>query len=327
MSAIFDIVRVSLGTVASMLARPARLPERAWLSEFTFRLAKQLIDESKAKPVTWLRERQALLKLIDGDLLKVSCQSEVIGSVECLSITPKSLSSINKTIIYLHGGGYTVGSAKAYRLTLAKLALASQAKVVGVEYRLAPEHAIPAAQEDCLMVSEALIEQHRDDPEMQLILMGDSAGGALCLATLNALENAALHNHIAACVLISPWVSPLEPSVLTLENEVSDILDRGITEHWKHNFYLHEGQKVYLEQMDIDPAIFPSLYIQAAGAEVFIGQIDSFVAGLKQAGCELRYEVFEGQFHVFQTFSPLVREASDAIGKIGEFLKTIKQGA
>jgi epsilon-lactone hydrolase len=326
MSAIIDIVRVSLGAVVSMLVKRARLPERAWSSEFTFRLAKQLIDESKTQPVTWLRERQALLTLIDGDLFKVSCQSEVIGKVECLAVTPKNIISIDKTIIYLHGGGYTVGSAKAYRLTLAKLAVASQAKVIGVEYRRAPEHEIPAAQEDCLTVSEVLIEQYRETSEMALILMGDSAGGALCLATLNALANADMHKDIAACVLISPWISPLDSSVLTVENEVSDILDRGITEHWKQNFYLHEGQKVYLEQMDIDPAILPSLYIQAAGAEVFIGQIDSFVAGLKQAGCELRYEVFEGQFHVFQTFAPLVREANDAIGRIGEFLKAIKQG-
>ena len=104
---------------------------------------------------------------------------------------------------------------------------------------------------------------------------------------------------------------------------MTDILDRGITDHWKQNFYLDESQAIYLHQADVDLEILPPCYIQAAGSEVFIAQINDFSERLKGAGCQLEYEEFPGQFHVFQTFAPLVREAQGAINKIGAFTRSL----
>jgi acetyl esterase/lipase len=316
--AIFDICRAATVSLGSMLYKPTRHPARSWLSEFTFRFIKYLIDKASVRPATWLRDRQNLLKLYAGDQNKVTCQNENIGGVDCLVTVPKSLPDPDNVIIYFHGGGYNVGSPEGYRLTMAKIALASEARVIGVKYRLAPEYEIPAAQEDCLAVTEALIDASSGK---KLSLMGDSAGGALCLATLKALSNADLHKKISSCVLISPWIEPLDIDALAVENESTDILGRHITHHWKQNFYAGNSQDTYLVHDQVDATILPKLYIQAAGAEVFISQINRLVARLEKAECDLSYEVFEGQFHVFQTFAPLVREADDALSKIGAFVR------
>ncbi len=317
MIAIFDLIRTGILSLFSMLCRPAHHPARSWVSELTFRFIKRLVNEGSVRPSPWLRQRQRLLKLYSPEQRKVNCQYENIGGVACLVTVPKSLPDPENIIIYFHGGGYTVGSAEGYRLTMAKIALASNARVVGVKYRLAPEHEIPAAQEDCLAVTETLIDACK---AKKLILMGDSAGGGLCLATMKALSNADLHNNIVACVLISPWIEPLNIEALATENEETDILGRNITHHWKQNFYLNSAQDTFLQHAYIDARILPKLYIQAAGAEVFIAQIDRWVKHLEEQACDLYYEVFEGQFHVFQTFAPLVREADAALEKIGAFI-------
>lgn len=316
--AIFDILCAAVISFGSLLYKPVRHSARSWSTEFTFRFIKQLVDKASVRSTPWMRQRQRLLTLYSPDQRKVVCQEENIGGIDCLVTVPKFLPDPSRVIIYFHGGGYNIGSPEGYRLTMAKIALASQARVIGVKYRLAPEYDIPAAQEDCLAVTEALINA---STEKKLTLMGDSAGGALCLATMKALSNADLHKNIASCVLISPWVEPLEINALAIENELTDILGRKITHHWKQQFYSDSSQDTYLVHAQIEASILPKLYIQAAGAEVFISQINRLAERLKNESCDLTYEVFEGQFHVFQTFAPLVREADDALSKIGTFVR------
>jgi len=317
--AVVDVLRVSILALVSCLLSPKKHVSRAWSSEYTFRLAKRLLRESSSQPLPWLRARQKLLKLYSPDLLKVTQHSEDIAGVPCISFCPKNTAKPDTLIIYFHGGGYAVGSADGYSLTQAKIALSAQAQVVGVEYRLAPENRVPAAQEDCLAVTEALIDLY---PERTIILMGDSAGGGLCLATLNALGNANLIESISASVLISPWLTPFQPELLEIEHEQSDILDRVILTHWVKAFSAGDASEAtYVDFGDIDVSALPPLYIQAAGAEVFSRQIEHFVEKLRQAEASHQYDVFDGQFHVFQTFSPLVREADQAISKIGEFVR------
>lgn len=318
--AIIDILCAGIISLVSMLCKPGRHNARSWLTEYTFRFIKRLVNQASVRPIPWMRARQDLLKLYSPDQRKVSCRRENIGGIDCLVTVPKLNLDPGNVVIYFHGGGYNVGSPEGYRLTMAKIALASDARVIGVKYRLAPEHDIPAAQEDCLAVTEALIDGAKGKA---LTLMGDSAGGALCLATLKALSNADLHKKISACVLISPWVEPLDTQALALENEPTDILDRHITHHWKQHFYHDSAQDTYLVHAQVDISILPKLYIQAAGAEVFFSQIDRLAKRLEQEGCDLKYDVFEGQFHVFQTFAPLVREADGALEKIGQFVRQV----
>lgn len=326
MLAVLDVLFTSLKTILSCLINRRKLPQRSWRAEFVQRLAKSLLTRAIGKPFSWVRQRQAVLTLYSPALFRVKRIRSNIAGVPCIELKPKS-GETDKTLIYFHGGGYAVGSATGYQLMGAKLALRCQANVILVDYRLIPEHPLPAAQDDCYAVVR---ESLRDGRGGNYYLMGDSAGGALCLSSLKRLqqntENVDVSvKDICACVLISPWLTPLHPERLTIENERHDILDRAITDNWVNAFFLEENLRSELEfdnseSLGIEKELVPPIYLQVAGAEIFIGQVLAFAEQLKTGGYVYQLDLFDDQFHVFQTFAPLVPEAEDALDKLAEFI-------
>ena len=327
MLALFDVLFTSIKILFSCLVNRQKLANRSWRGEFIVRLAKSLLTRSIGKEFSWVRKRQAILTLYSPALFKVKRQSLLIASVPCIAIQPKKLSEPEKTILYFHGGGYAVGSAAGYQLMGAKLALRCKAKVILVDYRLVPEHPLPAAQDDCYAVTLEYLKQKQD---LSLILMGDSAGGALCLSTLKRLqahraEQPYSPQDIAACVLISPWLAPLNPELLSIENETSDLIDKAITDNWVSAFFESENLRGELDfshvaSLGLNKDIMPPVYLQVAGAEIFLKQNLLFAEQLQASGFQIQLDVFEDQFHVFQTFAPLVPEAEHALDKIAEFV-------
>jgi len=341
MMALIDIVRISVLSFISMFGVRRKYPARSWSTELTFRLAKRLLRESVGKPISWLRARQNLLTLFSPALLNVTKTKTVIAGVKCSRLVPKSVADPTTVIVYLHGGGYVVGSPAYYNLTMAKIALASKACVIGVDYRLAPEHALPAAQDDCLAVTKALLASSSNQGDEQLknkkiILMGDSAGAALCLSVIKRLSKEVIatsssRNKVDACVLISPWLAAMDQTKLELAHEESDMLDRVILKHWTETILKDKSiltdkaqQAEHLDFTEMDVSVLPPVYIQSAGAEVFNQQVLTFAERLKLAKVDYKHDVFDQQFHVFQTLSPLVREANNAILKIGTFVKSVR---
>jgi acetyl esterase/lipase len=325
MLAALDVFFTCLKVFVSCLLDREKLPKRSWRGEFIFRLAKSFLTRSIGKNYQWIRARQRMLTLYSPDLFKVKLEQTMLAGVSCIEIKPKKIPEPKKVIVYIHGGGYAVGSAQGYKLMGAKLALMCQAKVIMVDYRLVPDFALPAAQDDCYAVTDYVIGR---DADKKIILMGDSAGGALCLSTLKRLHDAQPEkvNKIAASVLISPWVAPLSFENLSLENEATDMLDRHITQYWVDTFYQNETQKDYVDfsnisSLGIPKDQWPKVYIQVAGAEVFFKQVQALSAQLDAFGVKHDIDNFEDQFHVFQTFSPVVPEASDALKGIATFLR------
>lgn len=109
---------------------------------------------------------------------------------------------VERTVMYLHGGGYIFGNIDTHKPVCAYLSRVAHAQVLSVDYRLAPEHPCPAALQDALHWYRELLRQ---GPASSLILAGDSAGGGLVLACLQAAQQAGLPMP-AAAVLFSPWV-------------------------------------------------------------------------------------------------------------------------
>ena len=123
-----------------------------------------------------------------------------LGSVPCRHYAPLNAQG---TVLYLHGGGYVAGSPESHRAITSHLAKFANARVVVPDYRLAPEHACPAAIEDAVAVYDALLAEGVDPAN--LVIAGDSAGGGLTLATLQALKSTGKPLP-AATLLLSPWV-------------------------------------------------------------------------------------------------------------------------
>ncbi len=315
-----DVFRIFILVLLSMLVSPQRLSKRSWGSEFVCRIFKRLGKESIGKPITWLRARQERLTLFSADTLKVNNTFKYVAGVACTSFTPKQGYDGDTVIIYLHGGGYVFGSVSVYALTMARIALETNAKVIAPEYRLAPEHALPAAQNDCLTVTLEILN-NVENKDKKVILMGDSAGGGLCLATLKSLNDIDNVKNIDGCVLISPWLAATDNDWVEQKNEQYDVLGIDVLSHIMG--VINKDKKTqaqYLNFMDMDVSVLPPLYIQAGSVEVLGKQISAFAARLKHANADYQYDVFEHQFHVFQIFAPLVKEEVEAIKRIGAFV-------
>ena len=132
-----------------------------------------------------------------------------------ISVEPCSIDSINaewvkasnaaedRVILYLHGGAYIMGSINTHRDLASRLSAASGAKVLQIDYRLAPEHPHPAALDDAKSAYSWLVK--RGYSPNKIVIAGDSAGGGLALATLISLRDAGIKLP-AAALFLSPWI-------------------------------------------------------------------------------------------------------------------------
>lgn len=318
-----DILGATSSAFSSMMVRRGSLNARSLRAEFSCRFIQTLLNQSLDKPHDWLRDCQKALAMRGPALFKVDSKSIEINGVSCLECVPKAerRKSI-PTIVYFHGGGYVVGSVQGYHYTLAKLSLLCNARVIGVDYRLAPEHPFPAPQQDALAVVNSVLE--RATPQDHIFLAGDSAGGGMALNTLRELKEEGRSGAIDGAVLISPWVRPFEPECLEQDFAPNDILSEALLERWSGCFGDNHTEAVRVSDFSETSFIgFPPIYVQAGGSEMFKPQVDDLVKRLRADRVNTAYDVFPDMFHVFQTFSPLVPEADRALALIAKKIERL----
>jgi acetyl esterase/lipase len=223
----------------------------------------------------------------------------------------------SRVVLYLHGGGYSLGSARAYRGLGKRIAYAAQARVVIPDYRLAPEHVFPAAVEDAVASYRWLLATGVEPG--QIAVAGDSAGGGLALALLVSLRDASAP--LPACaVLLSPFAD-LEcrgESYTTLA-ELDPIVSREMG--------LSMGRAYVGDREPSDPlaspvnaalAGLPPLLIQVGSREVVL---DDARAIARQAGHSATLDVWPGMVHVWHLFASALAEGQRAIEEIGSFIQ------
>ena len=309
LSAMLDVVRAGSNASALLLLRARKTQRRSLRAEWVARLARLLLQEAEHEPADWLRARQALLRIPGPALSKVTFAQQVMAGVSCLVCQPNQHQTCAPHIVYFHGGGYVVGSADDYRYTLAELASRLHTTVIAPDYRLAPEFPVPAAQNDCQHVLSAVFQEN----ENRVVLMGDSAGGALVLDVLRQLEEED-KSRISGLALFSPWVSPGRAEGLLDEADADDFLSADILNSWLKQA---DPYGCYRERLDFSnmqhmPVDVPVL-VQSGGLEIMQPQIAQFVAHLRHVRAHIDWQEYEGLFHVFQTLAPLVPEANLAL--------------
>lgn len=216
-------------------------------------------------------------------------------------------------ILFLHGGGYSLGSAQSHKPYASKLAAALKLRLVSLDYRLAPEDVYPAGVEDAC---DALI-QLRKETEGPLIVSGDSAGGGLTLSSVIAHRDAG-HAMPDALYLISPWAD------LTMSGE--SVRTREAADPMLKPHFLKRGAELYLDGKDpADPgpsALFaelsglPPTLIQVGNDEILLDDSTRLYERMKAAGVEVTCEVWDAMFHDFQLFSPLLPEADRSLERV-----------
>jgi len=227
-----------------------------------------------------------------------------------------------RCLLYLHGGGFVTGSIGTHRRLMARLAVAGQTRVVGLDYRLAPAHPFPAGLDDCVAAYRALLDAG-EKPE-RLFIGGDSAGGGLTLSTLLRLKAEGLPMP-AGAVALSPAVDLVDIRDSWHANADFDYLT-PIRDHVLALIPAYLGPEPnpmhpFASPIYGDLAGLPPLLLHVGGREVMRDQVVAFAEAAKAAGVPVELHVGEDMVHVFHAFFDVQPDAETAIERIGAFLK------
>jgi acetyl esterase/lipase len=222
-------------------------------------------------------------------------------------------------MLYLHGGGYAVGSLDSHRGVAARLSQACQMEVLLLDYRLAPEHPFPAALDDavaayCWLLQNGLLPQ-------RLVIAGDSAGGGLTLATLLSLRE---------------WGSPL-PAAAVCISPLTDIegtgesfVSKATADPWltpesisilRHYVGTNNPRLPLLSPIYADLCGLPPLLIHVGSDEILLSDSTRLAEQAGATGVEVKLKVWPEMWHVFHCFAPYLPEARQAIEEVGAFVR------
>ena len=251
----------------------------------------------------------------------VGAKSEKVdaGGVKAEWITAPGAAA-DRAILYFHGGGYVLGSIHSHRDMCERLSRAAQARVLALDYRLAPEHPFPAAVEDARAAYRWLLKQGLSPK--RVALAGDSAGGGLTFATLLALKQHG--DPMPSCAApLSPWVD--------LEALGDSMTSKAAEDPMVQKPLVLEMAKTYVGDGDRrnplcaplygDLSGLPPLLIQVGSRETLLDDAVRMADKAKKAGVDVELEVWQGQIHVWQIFASRLDEGEQAIQKIGAFVQ------
>ena len=208
--------------------------------------------------------------------------------------------------IYYHGGGWTIGDLETHDPFCRRLAMENNATVVALDYRLGPEHAFPAAFEDCLSATDWLLanRQSLGLPDTPVFIAGDSAGGNLAAVVAN---HSGSREQIAGQVLIYPAVRHCTPPNRSMvENGKGHVLTFGLMVWFWRNYL---GEKQETESGDIDPRATPLFHplperlppalVITAGLDPLRDEGAEYAQKLADHGVDCVHELFMKEEHGF----------------------------
>ncbi len=226
-----------------------------------------------------------------------------------------------RAILYLHGGGYAIGSLNTHRRLAYDISAASAAKVLLIDYRLAPEHPFPAAVDDAAAAWRWLLQQ--GFATNRLAIAGDSAGGGLTIATLVNLRDKKLG--LPACaVALSPWVDleGLGNSITTRAAQDPMVQKDGLL--WMAKLYLNGKDPRTPLAAPLHAAMkdLPPVLIQVGSAETLLDDAIRIAEKMHAAGVDARLAIWPNMLHVFPLFAPVLSEGRDGCIEIGSFIRS-----
>jgi len=224
-----------------------------------------------------------------------------------------------RTILYLHGGGYVLGSPLSHRDMVGAIADAAHARAFIADYRLGPEHPFPAAVEDAVAAYQGLLDSGIDPA--RLCIAGDSAGGGLTVAALVAIRDRKLPLP-AGGICISPWADLTCSSNSMTSMAEADPMLKPDALRWMAGLYLNgQDPKVPLASpVFADLEGLPPLLIQVGTEEALYDDAITLSRVAHEAGVDATLEVWEGMMHVWHLMAKLIPEGKQAIQAIGAFV-------
>jgi epsilon-lactone hydrolase len=229
-------------------------------------------------------------------------------------------------VLYFHGGVYVIGDAFIAADLASQVGRRTQAEVISVDYRLAPEHPYPAAVDDALAAYDALLD--RSIAPSDIVFAGESAGGALAVATLVNARDHGLPLPAAAFVM-SPYADlTLSGATMETKREVDPLMSRELLEPRVVDYT--SGQDAALGLVSpvfADLSGLPPLIIQAGTHEVLLDDAVRLARQAATADVEVTLDIIPRVPHVFQAYYPILDDAAAALDRAGAFLSAHLAGA
>ncbi|WP_349630062.1 alpha/beta hydrolase [Bradyrhizobium tropiciagri] len=295
---------------------------------------EDVIDRVRSVYSRWRRDTPVSQMRADWDQLFTSPVAAAIepvlaDAVACQWVRPAAVRR-DAVIVYLHGGGFRVGSLASHREINARLATEAGIQVLAVDYRLAPEHLLPAALEDAIEVIQWL--EKTGFPTDRIALAGDSAGAVLALGAMIARLQEG-KSCPAAAYLMSAWTD------LTASGE-SYQSRSGLDPIHQRPMILAMargalGPGVTAEDPRLSPLranveimrALPPILMQVGERETLVSDTEDFAARARAAGASIRSQIWPGMIHVFQQFPDELPEAREAVAAGGRFIATHLESA
>ena len=244
----------------------------------------------------------------------IATESEIhLNGVKCLGLLPQGGSG-DHVILWCHGGGFTMGSSRSHRGLAAQVAGHARTGAVIPDYRLAPEHRHPAAVDDCVATYLGVLGESMK--ASNIIVAGDSAGGALAMAMLLRLKQQGAEMP-AGLMLLSPWVDLGNKGWSHSANAKRDpfLTSTGLATRAKEYF----GGAGQLPILDADLSGLPPTFIQTGQAEILMSDSTALAERLGAAGVPVTLEIWPNMFHVFQGRYATLSNGRQAVRRLGRW--------
>ncbi|KAF0810689.1 alpha/beta hydrolase domain-containing protein [Alcanivorax sp. S71-1-4] len=223
-----------------------------------------------------------------------------------------------RALLYLHGGAYVVGGPGTHRALTSHLAQISGAGVFVADYRLAPEHPFPAAQDDAVTAYQGLLAQGYA-PE-NILIGGDSAGGGLTLSTALRLRDSGLPLP-AGLILISPWADLTHPAAQHARQPDEVMLSWRTLEHAADLYAPARRELPYVSPLRADLRGLPPCLTIGATDEILADDTLRLTEALASAGVAHHTVIYQTMWHVFAVHAGVLSSADDAIARMAAFIQ------
>ncbi len=269
--------------------------------------------------------------------MRAGMEASAFPSTEAATIAPVDANGVpgewvtvaesdaKRRLLYVHGGGYVIGSPVTHRRLCEDIARAGGCAVLNLDYRLAPEHPFPAAVDDAVEGLKFVQTNGPDGPGAAdaVFVAGDSAGGGLTLATLLAARERGLEQPNAA-IGISAWtdLAITGETIQTRAQADPLITDSGMVAGMASQYLAGaDAEDPLASPLYADFASLPPLLLQVGDAEVLLADTTRVAEQARAAGVDVSEEVWDEMFHVWHQFAPMLPEGRQAIERIGEFIR------
>lgn len=293
-----------------------RLPEWEWPYEVFIEYFRERFAEAHLPPPT-IRARFDAIGLLSTDRPLIDIRPIDAYGVPCTQLSVREPSS--RWLFYLHGGAYVFGSPRSHAPVLARLARVTRARVLAVDYRLAPEHPYPAALDDALTAWRWLMDQGVRPQDVTIA--GDSAGGGLSLSMLLSLRDRD-RPRPGRAILLSPWTD-LALTGETVARARHDYLPelahlRTFAGHYHGDLSSDDPRVSPLYASDLSG--LPPMLLLAGGEEAILADSTRMHERLREAKIDAQLHVERHEIHVYPMFASVSRRGRDGVRRMVRFM-------